>query len=457
MSASRRGLAALASMPGATHSLRARLLGFILGAILVAALAQAVTAYYAALRQADEIFDRHMQKMALSLRSGTPLTNERPNSAFNADRDSEDFFVQMWSASGAPIFQSAAHRRLRQPGPAGFSYIESLDHRTYRLFVIDTPQQVIQVAQDMAARRDMARRLAIHTVAPVALMAPLLMLVVWWVVSRSLAPVANVRHQVAARKADDLHPVNDQGLPDEVRPLIQELNLLFDRVRQAFDAQQCFVADAAHELRSPLAALKIQLQGLQRAPSDAARDVAIKRLAAGIDRAGHLVDQLLVLARQQVDASAQPGLQRVALDQIGLLALADAMPAAQARGIDLGVHRADSVELRGDAEALRTLVRNLLDNAIKYTPGGGTVDLSIQAGPVGLVLAVEDNGPGIAPRDRARVLDRFYRLSGSGVEGSGLGLAIVKAIAERHGAHVSLDDSPRLRGLRVQVHFPSVS
>ena len=440
---------------GTTHSLRARLLGFILGAIVVAAAVQVVTAYRTALREADAIFDRHMEKMALSLRSGTPLINEEPNSAFSADRESEDFFVQMWSANGVPIFQSAAHRRLRQPGPPGFSNLQSLDNRTYRLFVISTPQQVILVAQDMAARRDMARSLALHTVLPALLMAPLLMLVVWWVVSRSLAPVASVRTQVARRRADDLHPVNEQGLPAEVRPLIQELNLLFERLRQAFEAQQHFVADAAHELRSPLAALKIQLQGLQRATDEPARELAIKRLAAGIDRAGHLVDQLLVLARQQTHASASGEPQPVALDQVSLVALADAMPAAQARGIDLGVHRSDATTVRGDAEALRTLIRNLLDNAIKYSPPGGTVDLSVQSDVVGAVLVIEDSGPGIAPRDRARVLDRFYRVSGAGAEGSGLGLAIVKAIAERHGVQLLLDDSARLGGLRVQVLFPT--
>jgi two-component system OmpR family sensor kinase len=436
-----------------THSLRTRLLGFILGAIMVAALVQAVTAYRTALNEADAIFDRHMQKMAWSLRSGTPLINDEPNSALNADRENEDFFVQMWSASGVPIFQSAAHRRLRQPGPAGFSYVQSLDNRTYRLFVIATPQQVIQVAQDMAARRDMARSLAVHTVLPALLMAPLLMLAVWLVVSRSLAPVASVRTQVARRKADDLHPVNDQGLPDEVRPLIQELNLLFERLRQAFEAQQHFVADAAHELRSPLAALKIQLQGLQRAGDDAARELAIKRLAAGIDRAGHLVDQLLALARQQAGPATAGEQQLVVLDQVALVALSDAMPAAQARRIDLGVHQADNTVVRGDAEALRTLARNLLDNAIKYTPPGGTVDLSVLADLGGAVLVVEDSGPGIPPRDRARVLDRFYRVSGSGAEGSGLGLAIVKAIADRHGAQVQLDESARLGGLRAQVRF----
>ncbi len=219
-------------------------------------------------------------------------------------------------------------------------------------------------------------------------------------------------------------------------------------------AQQHFVADAAHELRSPLAALKLQVQGLQRAGDDAARGVAVARLAAGIDRATRLVEQLLVLARSE--AGAAPAPEPVALAEVVRLALADAMPAAQARQIDLGLGAADAATVPGQHEALRILVRNLLDNAVKYTPAGGRVDVGIQADAGTVVLTVEDSGPGIAPGERARVLDRFYRseeVQAGQVQGSGLGLAIVQAIAQRHGAELALDASPRLGGLRASVRF----
>jgi two-component system OmpR family sensor kinase len=438
---------------GLSNSLRGRLLAYLLGAILLAAVAQAVTAYFTALSQADVIFDKHMQKMAESLRSGRPLTNV-PNTGFSSDRANEDFVVQVWTIKGEPIFESAAHRRLRQPAQPGFSDITALDGRIYRVYVLTTPTQIIQIAQDMAARSDMASSLALHTAGPILLIAPVLMLVVWWAIGRSLAPVAQVRSQMAARKADDLSPVSEAGLPDEVRPLIQELNLLFDRLRQAFEAQKSFVADAAHELRSPLAALKIQLQGLQRAADDAARGVAVRRLSSGIDRATHLVDQLLALARQEASAVSGVGRREdVDLSQIGLLALTDTLLDAQTRHIDLGVHRADAIVVKGQAEALRVLTRNLLDNAIKYTPQGGTVDMDVHHTPSGPVLSIEDSGPGIPEKDRVRVLDRFYRVSGAGADGSGLGLAIVKTIADQHGASVLIDKSERLGGLRVQVRF----
>ncbi len=183
------------------------------------------------------------------------------------DDENFDFVVQVWTADGLRVFASAQRAALPQLAVLGFS--DAPAHGTiYRVFSMQSHSQVIQVAQDMAARRQMASKLALRTVWPIAVMAPLLMLVVWWVVSTSLAPVSRVRRQLAARQADGLSEVSETGLPDEVRPLVQELNLLFKRVGQAFEAQRSFVADAAHELRSPLAALRLQAQGLKRAADD---------------------------------------------------------------------------------------------------------------------------------------------------------------------------------------------
>jgi two-component system OmpR family sensor kinase len=438
----------------APHSLRTRLLAWLMAGIVLAALAQAAFAYVTALSQADIIFDRHLRTMATALSSGTALGSLPPSGEVNADRAGEDFVVQLWNAKGEPIFRTAAHQRLRQPAQPGFSTVQALDGRDYRIYSVAAPGFTVLVAQDMNARRDMARTLAIRTALPELPTAPLLALLAWWVVSRSLAPVARLRAQMAARKADEFTPLSERGLPAEVRPLIQELNLLFERLRQAFDSQRVFVADAAHELRSPLAALKIQLQGLQRAGDDPTRELAVRRLAAGIERAGHLVDQMLVLARQEASVAEGVALGSLDLAQPGFLALSDTLASAQARQIDLGVHRAESVNVAGNAESLRILVRNLLDNGVKYTPAGGTVDLSVHATPEGALVTVEDSGPGIPEKDRARVLDRFFRVAdGAGATGSGLGLAIVKSIADMHGATIAIDDSQRLGGLRVRVAF----
>lgn len=436
-----------------SHSLRTRLLWLLLAAIVLTAIAQAFIAYRTARAEADEIFDYHMQQMALSLRSGLPS-----NGAIGAGADSQgeedlNFVVQVWTSDGLRVFQSAPRAALPQRTVLGFSNVTT-HGSTYRVFSMQSRSQVIQVAQDMAVRRQMASSLALRTVIPIAVMAPLLMLVAWWVVSLSLAPVSRVRRQVADRQADDLSAVSDVDLPDEIRPLVQELNLLFGRVREAFDAQKNFVADAAHELRSPLAALKLQVQGLQRATDDATRDLAVSRLSAGIDRAARLVEQLLVLARHQSNAATGVKPQSVSLAETARLAVGDAAPAAQQRHTDLGLARADDGLIAGQPEALRILMRNLLDNAVKYTPAGGRVDLEVVREAGAMRLTVEDNGPGIGDAERERVLDRFYRVAGTETTGSGLGLAIVRSIAEMHAASLRLGRSERLGGLRVDLVFP---
>ncbi|MDQ0607816.1 two-component system OmpR family sensor kinase [Variovorax sp. W1I1] len=439
-----------------TGSLRARLLWFLLAAIVLAAGAQALVAYRTVLHEADDIFDYHMQQMAMSLRSGLP-----PSAAVGGIGGGEqnfEFVVQVWTTDGVRVFESADQAALPQLAVLGFADVRARG-TTYRVFSMQTRGLVIQVAQDMAARRSMAGTLALRTIAPVALMAPLLMLVVWWVVSRSLAPVARVRTQVASRQADDLSPVSEEGLPEEVRPLVQELNLLFGRVRHAFDAQKHFVADAAHELRSPLAALKLQVQGLQRAPDDAAREIAVSRLVAGIDRSTRLVEQMLALARHEANMAAGAKPEPVDLGEVARLAISDAVAGAQARRIDIGIAHADAaVVVEGQPEALRMMLRNLLDNAVKYTPEEGRVDIGIAKLSDAVELSVDDSGPGLPEAERERVLDRFYRSGEPQAPGSGLGLSIVKSIAELHGATVTLEKSPSLGGLRVRVVFaPSPS
>jgi two-component system OmpR family sensor kinase len=441
-----------------THSLRGRLLWFLLAAITIAAVTQAAIAYRTALHDADHIFDYHMQQMALSLRSTTPLTAAKapadPNAAIDPNAGNDDLVVQVWSPDGVRMFRSVSRASLPQRAVLGFSNVKA-NGTTYRVFSIQSNNQTLQVAQDMAVRRNMAGNLALRTLAPIAVMMPILMLVVWWVVSESLTPVARVRKQVASRQADDLSPVSEAGLPDEVRPLVQELNLLFGRVRTAFDAQQNFVADAAHELRTPLAALKLQALSLERADSDEARKVAQGRITAGVERATRLVEQLLVLARQEAGAVEGAAAAPVDLADLARRTVGEMVGVAQAKGVDLGLQHADAARVQGQAGALAILMRNLIDNAVKYTPSGGTVDVAVHALQGATVLTVEDSGPGIPAEERERVFDRFYRIAGSEAAGSGLGLAIIRAIAERHGARLTLAASERLGGLAVRVTFPA--
>ena len=438
-----------------THSLKRRLLGFILVAILLAAVVQAVTAYRGALRQADALFDDHLQQMALSLRGGIPLGLPPDGPREDANYD---LLVQIWGQDGTQIFRST-RSALPPRAVVGFSDVEAHGNR-YRVYTLQTPLQTVQIAQDLSARTARARALALRAVLPFAWLTPLLMLAVWWIIRRSLAPIEQTRRVVASRAANDFSPLEDAGLPDEVRPLVDELNLLFGRVRQAFEAQKNFVSDAAHELRSPLTALKLQAQALRRVDADpAAREAAVARLNAGLDRAIRGVEQLLLLAREEAgSAQASDAAGPVDLQSVITLAVADVLPQARLKNMDLGLTDSATAQqmstVNGQPKALRILLRNLLENAVKYTPPGGQVDVSFDVQQGQPVLTVEDSGPGIAPENRTRVFDRFFRASDTAQEaGSGLGLAIARAIADRHGARLVLDDSQRLGGLKVEVRF----
>ena len=436
--------------PMVTHSLRGRLLWFVLVAIFMFAVLQAITAYRGALQQADAMFDDHLQQVARSMRAGAPLGSPLAESADEADFD---LYVQIWGQDGTQIFRS--NRSALPPRAVlGFSDVEANGSR-YRVYSLQTPLQTVQIAQDLSARGARAQTLAAKALLPFALLTPLLMLAVWWIINRSLAPIERARRQLALCTADDFSPLAGNDLPDEVRPLVDELNLLFGRVRTAFDTQKNFVADAAHELRSPLTALKLQAQALRR-PDDEpeARQAGVARLNQGIDRAIRLVEQLLTLAREEAAAGALRA-EPVDLLETAKLAVADLLPQAQLKRIDLGLAHQNAAQVLGQSDGLRILLRNLLDNAIKYTPESGQVDVSLEVADGQAVLTVEDSGHGIAEEARPRVFDRFFRAGDALAEtGSGLGLAIVKTIADRHGATLHLGSSARLGGLLVELRLP---
>ena len=434
------------------HSLKGRLLAFLLAAVLLVTLMLAATSYRGALREADAMFDHYLQQTANSLRGAAPL-GIAPE-AFDAG-DGFELYIQIWGPDGVQLYRSA-RSALPPRAVLGFSDVR-VEGSRYRVYSVQNRFQTVQIAQDMDAREARARAMAWRATWPLALMAPLLMLAVAWVIRRSLAPVQRMRRQVASRAADDLSPLETQGLPDEVRPLVQELNLLFDRVQRAFEAQKSFVADAAHELRSPLTALKLQAHALGRAGDEAARDAAVQRLNQGIDRAIALVEQMLVLARQEAQAGQGQAARPVDLQALVRDGITAVLPQAQARGIDLGVLEGDPVVVPGHPDSLAVLLRNLLDNAIKYSPAQGQVDVGLRQQGGTASLVVEDSGPGIPEAERARVLDRFYRVPDAPARGSGLGLAIVKTIADQHGATLLLGVSERVGGLRVELQFRAAS
>jgi two-component system OmpR family sensor kinase len=428
----------------AAPSLRRRLLWLVLAAIAVASAIQAASAYRTALRNADALLDLQLQQLAHSIDAGVPL--------LPGEAQVFEFSVQVWGPGGVRLFRSQGIE-LPQPAVLGFSDLR-VAGTAYRVYRLDTGRRTIQVAQDLDARRARARGLAFRAVLPVLLLAPLLMAAVWLLISSSFAPVDRMRRQVARRAAEDLSPLPETGLPAEVQPLVHELNALFRRVDAAFASQRHFVADAAHELRSPLTALKLQAQALRQLPPGPQQEPAWRRLDEAIERAIALLSQLLQLAGAESEGPLR--LERVDLQDICRDVIGEALAQARRKDIDLGMQTPEAPAfVRGEPETLRILLRNLVVNALKFTPAGGRVDVSLLVGDEAVVLRVEDNGPGIPEPERERVFDRFYRGSDQDAPGSGLGLPIVQAIARRHRAQVRLGGSSRLGGLQVDVRFPA--
>ena len=433
-------------------SLRARLLAWLLAGVVLVGAAGGWIVYRNALSEADVFFDYHLRQTALILRDQPVEYLLAPQ--FPPADAAYDFVVQVWSLDGVRVYLSRPHAVLPQIITLGFATVATSEGR-WRVFGVQALTKVIQVAQPMSVRQQRAAELALQTLKPFALLLPVLALLIWLSVGHALEPLRRLTALVSARRVEALHALPDARLPDEVRPLVGALNDLLARLRAALERERAFMADAAHELRTPLTALHLQMGMLARASGDAERAAAMATLSAGVQRAIHLVEQMLALARQEPRAEAQ----RVAvrLDDLAREVVAELVPLADAGGIDLGVSAAQPASVHGDPDALRTLLRNLVDNAVRYTPAGGRVDVSVEEAAADTQVArltVSDDGPGIPPAERERAFDRFYRRAGTATPGSGLGLSIVRTIAQSHGASITLADGPSGKGLSVTVGFP---
>jgi signal transduction histidine kinase len=432
-------------------SIRARLLIALTLLVAFVSLLAAMVTYNRVLNETSALFDYQLRQMALSLRSQISLA---PRVEVPPDQGDADFVIQIWDLFGARVYLSRPGLPLINQIVLGYANL-SLQGQAWRAYGLQTTDGVIQIAQPIQVRQRLARAAAVRVVVPLILLLPVMITFVAWIVRRALLPLREVTAGVQRRDERSLAPLATANLPEEIEPLAAELNRLLARLQEAFAVQRAFIADAAHELRSPLTALRLQLQLLDRAPDEAARRAARDSLGAAVERTIHLVEQLLTLARSDPGETASE-FELLDLAAVAAQALTDMNALAMARNIELSLERQGDVPVRGDREALHTLVRNLLDNAVRYTPPGGFVRVRCHTVGAAALLEVIDTGPGIAPADRARVFDRFYRRANANETGTGLGLAIVKAIAERHGARVILDDAPP-GGLHVTVSFPRPS
>jgi signal transduction histidine kinase len=430
------------------NSIRLRLLLALIVLIALASCLFAGLTYRRVLSETSSLFDYQLRQMALSLRGQVSVA---PRIEIPPDQGGVDFVVQIWDPYGARVYLSRPGLPLINQTVLGFADL-TLRGEQWRAYGLQTEEGVIQIAQPLQVRQGLARAAALRIVTPLVFVLPVMALCVVVIVRRGLRPLQMVAAELHRRDAGSLRAVPITGLPDEIRPLVEELNRLLDRLTIAFDAQRAFVADAAHELRSPLTALRLQLQLLDRAPDAAAHGEAREMLGAAIERAIHLVQQLLTLAR------LDPGGNRAPLATLDLVAavraaMGDCNALAESRSIDMELQAPAPLPIPGDEEALRILARNLVDNALRYTPAGGRVHVAAVVDGRAALLTVADSGPGIRPADRPRLFDRFHRLAGNGADGSGLGLAIVKAIVDRHAATIALQDAA-LGGLQVDVRFP---
>ncbi len=430
------------------NSVRRRLLVTLLLAAVVISVAAMLATYRTVRAQLDDICDEQLRQLAHLLSdqavAGEVARHTPPDAELSVQITDGGIRMRVLPESEAP-----PEPEIRE---LGFSELPRPDGDE-RVFAIQVGESVVQVGQPIRVRERLAFKAAATTLVPLAALLALLMALMWLVVRRGMEPLSRLATAVTARTPAALEPFGEAGVPLEVLPLVRSLNDLLSRLRAALAAQRAFVADAAHELRTPLAALKLQLQLAERAPDAGARAAAMGELAGGLERSTHLVQQLLTLARLDPGAGTAAARGPVELPALVRQAVADHAVLAEAKGVDLGAARADGgVVADAEPAALRTLLANLVDNALRYTPAGGRVDVSAGVEAGAPYLEVADTGPGIPPAERARVFDRFYRSPGAAEGGSGLGLSIVKAIAERHGATLALGDTPG-GGLTVRVTF----
>ena len=434
-------------------SLRERLLIWLLLGLTVSTAVASWAVYTRARSEAREIFDLQLQRMAAAFPEKGFGVNVVPPSYKGAASD-DVMVVQIWDRNGKRLYISHEGSDAPQVAILGFSTIAASDGY-WRVYSTILHDNIVQVAQPVGVREELAASLAARTMLPIVVLFPALIALVWITVGRSLRPLNEIAAEVAGRSANTLEPLSDRQVPTEVRPLVAALNGLFVRLESALRMQRSFIADAAHELRTPLTAVQLQTQLAERARTDEERAAAFAKLKGGAERATHLVRQLLTLARAEPEALTQAP-ERVNLTAVARQVISEQASTAEAHGVDLGLSGDASVPVMGHFDSLQVLLGNLVDNAVRYTPPGGTVDVETRIQDSHACLVVSDTGPGISVAERQRVFDRFYRHDGGATAGSGLGLSIVRKLAQRHGASLTLGDGHDGRGLKVTVHFPAV-
>ena len=438
-------------------SLERYLLAWILGASLLGGVLIALTTYLVTFDEMGEVFNAELKNVAQAVASYRLTSGDAGERSAPLTVDEAEIVTVTWTRDGRRVFSSQPAVDIPFRAVDGISRAR-LGNEDWIVYTLVQSAGVVQAAHRASARRETARESASQIVpfllGGVVVVGGLLI----FALRRGLRPLDDAARDIASRSVRSLEPIAGDQAPRELAPLVEAVNGLMSRLSLALTTQRRFLADAAHELRTPVTALRLQLQLLERSRDESARREAMAELHSGIDRSQRLIEQLLAVARSEPDAAAASS-ENVDLGVLARAVVESHSAKAEHRGLDLGARASSGVVVQGDGDQLKTLLNNLVENALRYTPAGGAIDVEAALLDEHPTVSVIDDGPGIPEADRGRVFDRFYRGEAAHVlardaAGSGLGLSIVRAIAERHGAVVDLQTPTSGRGLAVRVVFP---
>ena len=438
------------------RSIRANLVLWVVGTLGLGTVVVLGATYVLTRNQVGRLFDAELKQVAHAVHLREDWTQTR---RLRIARPGFELSVRAYDRTGRVYFETAMPSLpadLPQSFKEGLVSAPTADG-SWRVYTHVTDEGTVQVGQAVAARDALARDLSLSVLMPMLLLIPVLGVVVAWAMTRGLHPLHVTSRRVSDRDAARLDPLPTDNVPRELLPLVHQINALLARLEGAFDAQRRFLADAAHELRSPVAALALQVQLAERAQSAAVRSGALHDLARGVERARRVVQQLMDFAR--LDAAVP--LQAFAAVNLAALSrdvVAGYAARAESQDVDLGVDAPGVVQAFGAEAELRSLIENLVDNALRYAPAGSPVTVAVRQAEGMVELRVVDAGRGVPPNERERVFERFHRVAGDATRGTGLGLAIVKAIVERHHGSVSLSDTDPgapVPGLAVSIRLPA--
>jgi len=454
-------------------SLRVHLINWLLTPLFVLWLFSTIAGYVATLNYANKPYDQVLLQRAQAV--GEQLRLGGGKERLNLDLHLPDGSVPaipdkvFYTVSDRDGKKLAGNANLGRPlafrggkiGPL-FSNGERNGEKTRNVSLIffnpdsDTLYQ-LYMSETIQQRQALIRGILANIVIPQLLLILIAVAAIWYALKQGLAPLERLRREVQNRRRDDLSQLDSSKAPEEVRPLIDAVNNLLERLQMAMQAQKRFVADAAHQLRTPIAGLKTQSELALRTSDPEQKQQALEHILTSTRHGMRLVNQLMVLARNEPGGQGTENFVPLKLNQLAQECTANWIQTALEKNIDLGFDGTPAAEeVMGDAASLTEMLNNLIDNAIRYTPNGGHITVGVSTSAQGPVLSVEDNGPGIDPQHRERVFERFYRVLGTGQSGSGLGLAIVAEVAKRHQAALRLDAGSGGKGTLISVRFPRI-